>query len=273
MKYLNIISLILMILIPLIIFLLIKDGGKIKSKKFSIKSAENNLKKSEKGLKLYGKTEEYLSRMGVAEIFEKEISPIEFYLIKIGLALIVLILCIRFGLFISLLGTVIGFLTPNFVLWLSNEGDNDEILIDIRKVYDILEMQTRAGVFLTNSLNECYLCVKNERLKKAFLDFNNEILLKNDIEKAVNNFQLKFKSQYIDTFCIVIKQSLDSGKSVQILEDLSAQIVDIDEAIQMKKQNEKERKTSLYQLILFTDVMIVVLYLLIQYLLKTFQSF
>ena len=50
--------------------------------------------------------------------------------------------------------------------------------------------------------------------------FKLKIVIKNDIESAVIEFNKCFENSYIDTLCVTIKQSLESGKSVQILEDL-----------------------------------------------------
>lgn len=55
----------------------------------------------------------------------------------------------------------------------------------------------------------------------------NRIITTNNIEDAVKLLEKQFDNQYINTLCITILQSMESGKSSQTLEDLSKQIADM----------------------------------------------
>ena len=92
------------------------------------------------------------------------------------------------------------------------------------------------------------------------LELNNEIILKNDIETSIEDFNSKFHNAYIDTFCIVIKQSMESGKTVQILEDLSAQIKDIQQAISLKQRERTKYKLDMIQFLIYIDVVAIITY-------------
>jgi len=92
------------------------------------------------------------------------------------------------------------------------------------------------------------------------LELNNQILMKKDIESAIDMFNVRFKNSYIDTFCIVIRQSLKSGKSIQILEDLSTQVTDIQQAVARKEKARLEGKIEVLQLLVFIGVLAVCMY-------------
>ena len=145
--------------------------------------------------------------------------------------------------------------------------------MDLKRVYDTLRIQTKAGVFLTSSIAECYLVAENKRLKKALLELNNKIIAKNDIESAIEDFNSKFKNPYIDTFCIVIKQSLESGKTVQILEDLSAQIKDIQQAISIREAERVKYKLEGLQFLVYVGVIAIVAYGIFTELITSLMNF
>ena len=218
----NLTKLILPIIATILAYKLVRLSFKeSKIKKFTKMTnsfMEVGLKKSSKGYFSYERIEKYLNQMGVNDMFDSEVSPSSFILVKIFMALVLSLVGIKEGIFILTIGlALLGFFIPDIFINLSNNEDNDKILIDLKKVYDTLRIQTKAGVFLTSSIAECYLVAENRRLKKALLELNNKIIAKNDIETAIEEFNAKFKNSYIDTFCIVIKQSLESGKTVQIL--------------------------------------------------------
>ena len=127
-------------------------------------------------------------------------------------------------------------------------------------MYDTLRIQTKAGVYLTSSLTECYLVVKNPRLKTALLDLNNYIMIKNDVYTGIEEFNMKFDSPFVNTFCIVIKQGIESGKTVQVLEDLSSQIRDIDNSMKEKLSEQIKSKLAINQLLIFIGLIATVLY-------------
>ena len=64
----------------------------------------------------------------------------------------------------------------------NSEVEKDETIIFNNDI-STLKIQTKAGVFLSYSLSECYLIVKNARLKAAMLEMTNKIVIKNDVNE------------------------------------------------------------------------------------------
>lgn len=227
--------------------------------KFTLK-IDKNFKKNDRGLFSYDKIESYLKSMGLEEVFGREIAPTEFIMTKVILSLLLFTGFLKEGVIFGILFGILAFFLPDILIRISNSSDNEDMLPDLKRVYDTLRIQTKAGVFFTTSLTECYLVVKNKRLKKALLEMNNIILTKNDIDEAIEGFNSKFENQYIDTFCIVIKQSIESGKMVQILQDLSSQIEDIQEAINIKLAEKVKSKLQLLQFLIYIGVTAIIVF-------------
>lgn len=275
---LNLAKLILPIIATILTYKLIRlSFRENKVKKFTKMTnnlMEVGLKKSSSGYFSYGRIEKYLEKMGVNDMFDNNVSPSTFILVKIFMALILGLVGIKEGIWILTVALgLLGFFLPDIFINISNNEDNDKILVDLKKVYDTLRIQTKAGVFLTSSIAECYLVAENRRLKKALLELNNKIIAKNDIETAIEEFNAKFKNPYIDTFCIVIKQSLESGKTVQILEDLSAQIKDIQQAISIKEAERVKYKLESLQFLIYVGVIAIVVYGIFTELMSSLMNF
>lgn len=261
MKIVKILTLVITLIISILCFILIKSTLEKKAiSKFKLKDLDKNFKKTDKGIKIYEKTEKYLKQMGLKEMVGREISPTEYIMLKLGIMLLLFLAFMKVNIIIALIIAAVSYKLPEIILDISNSSDNEDILPDLKRVYDTLRIQAKAGVYLTVSLTECYLSVKSPRLKTALLELNNNIITKNDIEGAIEDFNSKFKNQYIDTFCIVIQQSIYSGKAVQIMEDLSVQIKDIQEAINIKTAERVKTKLGLLQFLIYIGVISILVY-------------
>lgn len=277
-RALNIAKLILPLIASILAYKLVRISFKEnKIKRFTKMTSgimEVGLKKSNTGYFSYKRIESYLQKMGVNDMFEGKVTPASFMLVKIFMGLILALIGIKEQILLLTIGlAILGFFLPDIFINLSNNEDNDKILVDLKRVYDTLRIQTKAGVFLTSSIAECYLVTENKRLKKALLELNNKIIAKNDIENAIEDFNSKFKNPYIDTFCIVIKQSLESGKTVQILEDLSAQIKDIQQAISIREAERVKYKLEGLQFLVYVGVIAIVAYGIFTELITSLMNF
>lgn len=205
----------------------------------------------------------YLTQYGIKFMFGDKIDPIGYLGIKFASAFLFCIAGLEaVGLMLGIGFWILGFVAFDFLIKFSNSQDNDKMAKDIRSVYDTLRLQTKANVYLLQALSECYLCVQSERLKAALLKLTSNIIANSEIDEAIDEFNIQFKNNYIDSFCIIIKQSLESGKSVQILEDMSNQIVDVQKSIEMKERQALERVIQLFQLLFFVGMVGICLYYL-----------
>lgn len=289
--YINYIKIFFLLLVPIIVLIFvyktkwsaIASKANTKVKKSVLDILENNEEEDKlRNKKSYfnlGRIDSYLRSHGGYYMFDW-LEPFTFLMIKLGLALLffaVGVSLIKGNLIFSLLaGTilaVLGFFSFDFIINIANDSDNDDMLTDVKSIFDTLKIQTKAGVFLSYSLCECYLIVKNARLKAAMLEMTNKIVIKNDIESAVTEFNKCFENAYIDTLCITIKQSMESGKSVQILEDLSKQIADMQHAINIREREKMDSRIQLLEIMIFVGLIGAVLYALIVQMMGSMSGF
>ena len=219
------------------------------------------LKKSKLNYLKYDSIQKFLSTKGATYMFGEAANPVNYMLIKILVLLLLFMVGMSLeGIIVGALLGLTGFFLPDIMLTVSNSSDNDAMLEDIKCVYDTLRIQTKAGVFLTASLSECYLAVRNRRLKSALLELTNDISTRREIDDALERFNEKFDCGQIDIFCIVIRQSMESGRSVKVLEDLSLQMNDLQRAINMKEKEALDRKVQIIELLIFMGLLAVTVY-------------
>lgn len=202
----------------------------------------------------------YLSKNGVAEnigiksveqyIIVKLILLVTFFII--GLVVFGGISCIFLG--------IVGFYILNIFIWICNDQDNEKMIRDLKSVYDTLRIQLKAGVFLSDALRECYLVVSNKRLKNAFYQLNKDIMLKHDIEGAIEQLSTQFNNIYIEDFVLTIKQSIKTGQTVDMLDDISEQMREAEELIHSQEKKRLETKLGIIQVLVLIGAMVMSMY-------------
>lgn len=256
---------ILLIVLPvLLILIFLKINWRENMSKASDASADfagKILKKSKINYFNFDSIQKFLNTKGAIYLFGEMATPVTFMFLKVLMFLLLFMVGMSLGgVLPGALFGIVGFFMPDILLEISNNADNDAMLSDIKCIYDTLRIQTKAGVFLSASLCECYLAVKNRRLKSALLELTNDISTRRDIDDALERFNEKFDCGQIDIFCIVIRQSMESGRSVKVLEDLSLQMNDLQHAINMKEKEALDRKVQIIELLIFVGLLSVTIY-------------
>lgn len=218
------------------------------------------LKERSRNSNWYCKTELWLKRNGASYHMGKWIHPTEYLALRIVLSLAggVVLSGVSAGYGILAAGILFGL--PGWLISYLNKQDNVKLLPEIKLVYHALEIQIRAGVYVTEALAECYGSVQNVRLRQALLDLAGDIVMKSDIYEALEHFQQKFDNRYIDTLCITILQALDSGQAVELLGDIAEQIKDMEGRVMTARKSALDRRITFYQLGVLAAVLGVVLY-------------
>lgn len=209
----------------------------------------------------YDAVEQYINSSGLAYMTGYKMTPLMYILLRIGLALFLMLIGLQFSLVAGLALIPIGYFGLDFIINMSDKSDNDKMLADIEDVYDTLRIQTKAGVYITSVLTDCYLVVKNKRLKSAFLKLTSDIAAKNDIDTALDDFRGKFRNEYIDTLVIIIKQSMQTGQAAKMFDDIREQIADIDAAMLINEKNSINSKIIFVQMIVYVAIITVAVYI------------
>lgn len=229
-----------------------------KEDKKGLKSLSEGFKKKNK--RRYNRLQLYLSRTGANYMFGRVIDPVEFILFKILAAVMLGITGFILGGYIGgSAGVIAGYILPNIILGMANDRDNDLFLADIRGVYETLKIKTESGMFLTTSIRQCYKVVENKRLKKALLELSGELGTTGNVKDAVDLFQMKFKNRYIDQLCVTLRQSFDSGSTLNTITDMANNLSDIQKAIELDAKNKLEKEVMFTQLMILAAIMVMIL--------------
>ena len=215
---------------------------------------------SKRILPWYQRTERWLSKNGAAFHFGGWMDPLRFLLLRIGLGALGIIILSGISLFYGVLGGGALFALPVILVYAMNKGDNQKMLPEMKHIYHSLEIQTRAGVYVTDALADIYGSVQEKRLKQALLELAGDIVLRSDLGEALETLQGKFDNRYLDSLCIIILQAIESGQSVDLLADLSEQIKDMEAAVMARKKEALDRSVTFYQLGILVAIMGIVLY-------------
>ena len=146
-----------------------------------------------------------------------------------------------------------------------NRRDNEKLLPELKLMYHALEIQIRAGIYITDAFAECYGSTRDKRLKQALLELAGYIVMKADIYDSLEKFQGKFDNRYVDSLCITIFQALESGQAIELLRDIVEQIKDMEETVLERKKAALDRRITFCQLGVLTVVLGLALYACVSY--------
>lgn len=231
------------------------------------------LKEKERESTWYQRSMRWLNRNGAAFHYGRWINPMRFLVLRIVLASFGLLIGGEFSVGYAVLMGGLLYWLPGWLLVYLNRQDNVRFLPEIKLIYHALEIQIRAGVYVTDALAECYGSVTERRLQSALLDLAGDIVVKADIFGALERFQEKFDNRYIDSLCITILQACESGQAVELLGDIGEQLKDMEAVVMNRKKSSLDRSVTFYQLAILGAVLVVVIYACVSHMFQAASGF
>lgn len=208
----------------------------------------------------YDYMDAFINKYGV-NFMIKGITPVGYVALKLVASLFVMVVTMHENVVLGLAFGPACYYILDFIFIESNKSDNKLMLEDIKNVYDTLRIQIKAGVYITSVLTDCYLVVKNKRLKKAFLELTSDIAAKNDLEESLDRFTYKFDNQYIDNLATVIKQSMTTGQAGKMFDDIKGQINDIENAMVEAEKQRINAQILIVQALMYVAILVSTVYL------------
>ena len=218
------------------------------------------LQEKQKESNSYQRMERWLRKNGAAYHFGKKITPMKFLISRILLAMCGVCVFIQISTEVAFVAGIGLYFLPCLLLQYLNKRDNERLLPELKLVYHALEVQIRAGVYVTDALVECYGSVREPRLRNALLDLAGDIVMRADIYRAFDKFQAAFENRYVDSLCITMLQALESGQAVELLSDIGEQIRDMEQRLLERKKAALDRSITFYQLGILIVVLGIALY-------------
>lgn len=208
----------------------------------------------------YHRWDRWLKKNGVAFHMGKRMNPFGFLALRMLMSLLGLAVMSRINILCGILTmTGLYFLPAALAVYLNGQ-DNKRLLPELKLIYHALEIQIRAGVYVTQALAECFSCVSEIRLKAALMELAGDIVMHADLYGAMSKFQDSFDNRHVDALCITLLQAMESGQAVELLSDLAEQMKDMEIALMAGKKEALDRSITFYQLGILAAVMGVVLY-------------
>lgn len=209
------------------------------------------------------KTKRFLKSHGVESMIGFMISPAVFFVISVCSGLFFTILCRTFGMKQFLLSGIIfllGMAAPAVLLCISNESDNDKMLKDIRNLFEMLKIQIHSGIYMVDALENCCGEIQNKRLLKALNRLLNEIYVSRNVAESLERFHQEFSNPHIDMLVIILKQSMETGQSRTYLDSAFEQVLDVERALHIKREQAVERNVQVIQVLFMAGIIAVCIY-------------
>lgn len=100
-------------------------------------------------------TEKKLRKNGAKFHYGKKITPVKYLLMRLFLSLGAVLTLESIGWGYALLAAMGLYYVPELLLLYLNRQDNRKMMPDLQLIYQALEVQTCAGVYVTDALTEC----------------------------------------------------------------------------------------------------------------------
>lgn len=214
----------------------------------------------------YDKWEVFLRVNGAAYHYGTWINPVSYLTLCLVLAGAGFLTGLyALGVPAGIAGAVLAACLPGILLERMNRRDNETMLTELNLIYNALAIQIRAGVHVTDALAELYGSVKQVRLRDGLQTLSGDIVMKADMDEALERFQGRFNNRYIDSLCITIMQAMESGQAVELLGDIADQIKDMELTLQSRRKERLDRSITFYQLGIFSAVIALVLYACVEH--------
>lgn len=184
------------------------------------------------------------------------VTPMSFMLVRVLLFVLGLIIgTILLGLIGGIIigGTV--FCMPVLLMKSRDKKDNKKMLRDIMNMYDVIKIQTEAGVYISQILIEAYMVVRNERLQNALLELTGKIKETDDIEIALEVFKRRFNNEHINNLTAAIMQSVRNGNSVRMMEDIRNYMVTLQKSYNKEIEESVKRRGIIISIAIFGGIM------------------
>lgn len=245
--------------------LFVKDGHRQKKLLRAYYEISGLLREKSRSSSYYQRGKQWLLKNGAPYHYGKWVEPVRFLACCVVLGMVGVLACAPMGAgYGAAAFWVLAFL-PVLLLQYLNKRDNERLLPELKLVYHALEIQIRAGVYVTDAMAECYGNVQEKRLRQALLELAGDIVMKADVHDSLERFQGKFSNSHIDSLCIIILQALESGQAVELLRDIGEQVRDMEAAVLERKKAALDRKITFCQLGVLTVVLGIALYLCVNY--------
>ncbi len=250
-----------------------KEGKDIK---VYAKEKLENLKKGKRVQELILLKEIKLKRYGADFFLKDGILVSEWYLYKAILALvsglITYVLSVKVfkadaGLLITTIVSILACFFLDIYLTLENKQSNEAMMSDISEMSRSVLYGKKGGQYIIDAIKDACRVVENKRLKTSLIKLRSNLDAGRGLEESLSEFELNFTTPEIKSFCTVIKSLQTTGHVEEALKTLENNIERGKAGVNKRKCIVLENKTMVYVLLIAFDLLIMILYCIVEKLL------
>lgn len=158
---------------------------------------------------------------------------------------------------LSLVGFALGYVLPNFVVKIINSQDNKKMQKDIQLIYNLILIQSKSHVSLTDALVDCVDMIdpEDKRLVHNLKVLKENLIGNKSFKEAIKIFNAAFDNQYIDSLCLTLIQAEESGLASDLLKDMNAQVQHFSVLRLNAKKEEMDTKVTIASLIFLASLL------------------
>ena len=254
---LSVVIAIILLILPSII---VKKAKTMDKKIHSNKENIINNWKTKHGFLSYERIEKFLIENGVEYSFKMIKEPTEYIEMIILSSLVSAGVASIFNVYVIPIAMIVGLFIPYALIKISNNKDNEDMMMDISLIFNALYTQIESGIFVDSAIKECYSIIKHPRLRKEMFKLTGA-LERNDtpFEEQMDQFNSCFVNPQIESLVIILKQAKKSGKAVNALNDSLDQVKEVEKAVLFLKKEKNALRSQMLQLCSFGVTLIMVI--------------
>lgn len=205
----------------------------------------------------YDSAEKHLKSIGGLEA----LPPVKYFYLKILSYIICVAMAYSFNIsYLAILVAIPGYFALDLLIYVSDKSEMKKISMELIDVYDLVVVQSEAGIEISDSIQSAYLMVSHKRLKNDLSILAAKLDKGADINEALSDFNERYRNNEIDTFVMAVKQSAITGDIATILVDLSKSLRDSTEVIVEEETKKIDSKVQMLLYLLYGWILAVVVY-------------
>lgn len=234
---------------------------------------DHRLKEVNRGFFQYDRTNRFLMSHGAASHYGSGMTPLKYMILRVVCAAACFLIGSWLGAFGAVAAMLLGFWLPSLLLIRLDQQDNLKMTPQLQALYNALQEQIKAGVYVTDALAECYRGIEKGRLRTALEGLSGEIMLGRPFGEAMQHFNDCFNNGTIDSLCVILVQAQVSGQSVELLGDMAEQIKDMQAAALLRKKEQLNRRETFCIFGILSVIIAILLYACISTMMRSASSF
>lgn len=238
----------------------VRDNRTLKNK--LLNSIEDELKGSKLSFFKYDNLYTYLKKNGRMVDGVRNTTPEMYILTKIILTIVFALIALIFtgNILLAIIFAIFGLTFQDILIWSTNREDNRNMVEDIQRIYELISLQTRSSIYISDTFYDCYYFTKNARLKRALLELDAEVKITHNLSNALEEFDKKFNNESISLLARSIRQASEAGHLASSLDQMKEEMLSLQEIQNHIYEDDLSTKFTFILITIFGSTVFIMIY-------------